>query len=1043
MIGNRSSEQFNRSLGIRADEGQTVGLFFLHNFLLGIGTMLVYVTANVILLENKPETSLPVAYIVSALGMIGIGRVYAHFEHHLKLSRLVVRVLWAVILLTAIIAVLVAFGHSVAAAVAIMVGFRGIYLLTNLEFWAISALVFDVRQSKRLFSIISSGDLPAKALGAILVALIHNHSDLLALLVLAFLVFGAALYVTALTIRLHNVHAPHTPARPIRRPQTRWVQQLFGGSELIRAVCLTMIPVAMVAAGIEYEFFINVKHKVHHQSAVLTYLSYVLALTYLVAMVVKVLASRRTLEQFGILNTLRLLPGAALGWVFLYLFVSLRPNDENLQMIYLCGLYLVFEVVRRALFDPVVLVLFQPLPAHQRLKGHTLAKGFFEPLGMGLAGVFLFFLRESPYYADWALLVGIGLVSAALWPLLAKTYHNYLHTLQDALGRRFIAADELALPAEATAIIAQTLDSDRPEAVLAALDYLPHDQPTLLLEKLDTLLNHADARVRLRTLEVATERSIHLPPTALTDRVRTDADPLVRQQAAQQLAGQSKDAIATGLLSTSDRAVRQGAIIGFFRNGSSQAPALASLNALAQGQNPTDQKVVLACITALHLTDRVPYVLNALKSDDPSIVSGALMAGGVQTDPTVWHQMVAFLTDRQHGRTAVRALATVGDKVLPALPMPMSATDNPLLLRRTIAVVDRIRSKAAQNWLLEMLPHTPVPMRSALLKSLSSFPAIDQTDQLYEQLVSEELRLAQRLLHGRAESDPHSLLTEAVQYEMDGVVDRLLLLMMGLYDKETVNSVRQSLDHQAQERRANSLELLENLIPRPVYGTLLALTDDLPLPERLVLINTSVGPFEGQTDLKSYITQQGQTRFTPWTVTVAEHLIADQNLAQTSSTLTRMEHNTTSPGHTSGQATATSEIERVLVLRNSSLFASTPANVLSTIAPIMKEVYVSEGQTIVQKGEVGTFMFIIHRGQVGIYDGDRQLTTLQEGDVVGELSLLDAEPRSASVVAHTDLTLYRIDQADFYDLMEERDEVMQNIIRMLCSRIRAQNQKRG
>ena len=109
----------------------------------------------------------------------------------------------------------------------------------------------------------------------------------------------------------------------------------------------------------------------------------------------------------------------------------------------------------------------------------------------------------------------------------------------------------------------------------------------------------------------------------------------------------------------------------------------------------------------------------------------------------------------------------------------------------------------------------------------------------------------------------------------------------------------------------------------------------------------------------------------------------------------------------------------------------------------MKEVQYAEGQTIVQKGEVGTFMFIIHRGQVGIYDGDRQLATLSEGEVVGELSLLDAEPRSATVVAHTDLTLFRIDQADFYDLMEERDEVMQNIIRMLCRRIRTQNQKKG
>jgi CRP-like cAMP-binding protein len=75
-----------------------------------------------------------------------------------------------------------------------------------------------------------------------------------------------------------------------------------------------------------------------------------------------------------------------------------------------------------------------------------------------------------------------------------------------------------------------------------------------------------------------------------------------------------------------------------------------------------------------------------------------------------------------------------------------------------------------------------------------------------------------------------------------------------------------------------------------------------------------------------------------------------------------------------------------------------------------------------------------------VYDGDRLLATLREGDVVGELALLDAEPRSATVTALVDTVLFRIDQADFYDLMEERDEVMQNIIRMLCRKIRVQNE---
>jgi CRP-like cAMP-binding protein len=141
-------------------------------------------------------------------------------------------------------------------------------------------------------------------------------------------------------------------------------------------------------------------------------------------------------------------------------------------------------------------------------------------------------------------------------------------------------------------------------------------------------------------------------------------------------------------------------------------------------------------------------------------------------------------------------------------------------------------------------------------------------------------------------------------------------------------------------------------------------------------------------------------------------------------------------------ATATVSItERVMVLKNTDLFAETPENVLSSIAPIMKEVSYLEGQTIFEKGDLGTSMFVIYDGRVGIYDGGVQLATFGRGDVFGELALLDAEPRSAAVTTLSDVQLFRIDQGDFYDLMDERGEVLRNIIRILCQRIRNQNTK--
>ena len=201
------TERGQRLLGVRPDEGRTVWLFFLHNFLLGVGTILVYVAANVLLLENNPERNLPLAYGVAALVMLATGKIYGYYEHHWLLQKLAVRVLLAAVALAGVLGVLVVVGHSVAAAVAIMAGYRVIYLLTNLEFWGVSAVVFDVRQGKRLFGIISAGDMPAKAMGAVLAIFIHSNADLPWLLATAFGAYLLALLALRATLSSHVVEA--------------------------------------------------------------------------------------------------------------------------------------------------------------------------------------------------------------------------------------------------------------------------------------------------------------------------------------------------------------------------------------------------------------------------------------------------------------------------------------------------------------------------------------------------------------------------------------------------------------------------------------------------------------------------------------------------------------------------------------------------------------------------------------------------------------------------------------------------------------------
>jgi CRP/FNR family cyclic AMP-dependent transcriptional regulator len=134
-------------------------------------------------------------------------------------------------------------------------------------------------------------------------------------------------------------------------------------------------------------------------------------------------------------------------------------------------------------------------------------------------------------------------------------------------------------------------------------------------------------------------------------------------------------------------------------------------------------------------------------------------------------------------------------------------------------------------------------------------------------------------------------------------------------------------------------------------------------------------------------------------------------------------------------------IEKVLLLKSLSIFRETPETILAELAPLMQEVEVEQGTLIFEEGEPGDCMYIIFTGEIKIHKGETVLAVLQEKEVFGELSLLDAETRSASITAMTDCFLFKIDQEPFYELIESRPEVAMGFIKILCKRLRQLNDK--
>ena len=136
-----------------------------------------------------------------------------------------------------------------------------------------------------------------------------------------------------------------------------------------------------------------------------------------------------------------------------------------------------------------------------------------------------------------------------------------------------------------------------------------------------------------------------------------------------------------------------------------------------------------------------------------------------------------------------------------------------------------------------------------------------------------------------------------------------------------------------------------------------------------------------------------------------------------------------------------STVEKVLFLKGVDLFKNIPGEELTHIARITDEVEYATEATIFAEGDQGDAMYLIVEGNVRIHAGSQELAELGSRQCFGEMSILDAEPRSASVTAMSELTLLKIQNNDFGEILTEKPEISQGIIKVLTRRLREANKR--
>ena len=129
--------------------------------------------------------------------------------------------------------------------------------------------------------------------------------------------------------------------------------------------------------------------------------------------------------------------------------------------------------------------------------------------------------------------------------------------------------------------------------------------------------------------------------------------------------------------------------------------------------------------------------------------------------------------------------------------------------------------------------------------------------------------------------------------------------------------------------------------------------------------------------------------------------------------------------------------EKTTYLQRVHLFEACSSRQLRAIARIAEVQEVPAGEVLARTGEPGDRFFVIVDGSARVEVSPQNQGRIGPGAFFGEISLLDGEPRSATVIADTAMRLLVIPRRDFVTLLREVPSLTERMLITLCQRLRS------
>ncbi|MCU0480697.1 MAG: hypothetical protein MUE54_05730 [Anaerolineae bacterium] len=395
-----------RIFQIQHGEGRMLALLLVHSFCNGITIGFMGAAVSALFLTRYQSSDVPQMYLVSTSMIFITGIVYHHLSQRLPLRRLLTFNLIFSFILIGVLNMAYRVIDDPFPALLLLASFELIWVMNSLEFWGLAGKLFDVRQAKRLYGLMGAGEVVAIILSGFIIPVIVPHIGTPNLLFIA--MFGTALSWVMMRIITHRYDVNQAQPQP-DIPQADYPDM---PSHHRRHYVLTIFALVGLTVStlyvVDVAFYDQAARLYPDEDALASFLGIFFAVAGMLQLISRTVITGRLLKRYGVMIGLMIFPsllilsgvlvliGAGLGDVMLvaWAVILMKWLDRGLRF---------------TLNQATVLILYQPLPNHERVPVQTRAESHIEAIAGFSMGIILLFLTNT---------VGLGAVGLVLLVML-------------------------------------------------------------------------------------------------------------------------------------------------------------------------------------------------------------------------------------------------------------------------------------------------------------------------------------------------------------------------------------------------------------------------------------------------------------------------------------------------------------------------------------------------------------------------------------------------------------------------------------------------